>query len=77
MTLQCVGCGYSKFRFSRLRLGDLFMLLTFHYPVRCHGCLERYYIGFLEAWQLHRKHLRSRAERLRKEQEEPNRPAHV
>lgn len=70
MALKCVGCGYSKFQFSKLRLGDLGMLLTFRYPVRCHGCLERYYIGFLDAWELHRERRRKRAERLRKQREE-------
>jgi hypothetical protein len=31
-------------RMSRLRLRDLFRLLTFQYPVRCHACLQRYFV---------------------------------
>jgi hypothetical protein len=52
--MNCRWCGSKRVRISRLHLADLFTLFGLRYPVRCHTCYERYALGLLDAWSLHR-----------------------
>jgi hypothetical protein len=52
--MNCRWCGSRRVRISRLHLADLFTLFGLRYPIRCHTCYERYSLGLLQAWALHR-----------------------
>jgi len=45
--MNCIHCGSSKLRTSRIRASDWVRLLIFQLPVRCRVCHERGYAGLL------------------------------
>jgi hypothetical protein len=68
--MECRLCGSKKFRVSRLRLPDLFKLLSLRYPVRCRTCYRRVFVSFFAARAIRREnHLRHEEERRRRMQE--------
>ncbi len=63
--MTCHTCGFSNFRLSRFRFGDLSRLAVLQYPVRCRNCGTRAYSGWLSAFAIYRTRKTRRAEYLR------------
>jgi hypothetical protein len=50
--MKCPHCGSSRVRLSKFRAVDIERLFFFQYPVRCHACYEREYVGLFAALKL-------------------------
>ncbi len=70
--MECKLCGSTKFRISRLRVGDLSALLFLEYPVRCRVCHKRELVNFFSAFRIRRADKRRHAEERRRKYREAN-----
>jgi len=65
--MKCRFCDSVKLRISRFHASDIKQLMLFRYPVRCRGCLERYYVRIPQAFEIRRaSKLRHREDRTRR-----------
>jgi hypothetical protein len=66
--MECPTCGALSVRTSRFRSRDLFMLIRFRFPVRCHNCMERVYVGLMASREVSRE-TKAHREKAQLEQE--------
>ena len=67
MTVRCRKCGSDNLRPSHLRAGDVFLLLTLRYPVRCRDCRRRFAVSLFHIRKVRRD---AKLRRMREERKE-------